>query len=151
MRTRPLFSIDLCVVFQRKCWLHLSKHTAGFSFFKCVVLVLRVSYSMQQAPSFVLWTHHFIIFHTLDINNLHCNSTQLIYFSPASCTKAERILWCFHSVFWPPFLCREAKLFVGCIQVSDDNSHHISQGFLTSWIESGFLLHYLHNYFRNQL
>lgn len=32
VRTKPLFSIDLCVVFQRKCRPPLSKHTAGFSF-----------------------------------------------------------------------------------------------------------------------
>lgn len=51
--------------------------------------------------------------------------------------------------FW--YSCREAQLFVGSIHVSDDNSHHISQGLLTSWVESGFLLHNLDNDFRNNL
>lgn len=65
--------------------------------------------------------------------------------------RSSRTLLCLHSVFWPSYSCREAQVFVGSIHVSDDNSHHISQGLLTSWIESGFLLHNLDNDFRNNL
>lgn len=52
---------------------------------------------------------------------------------------------------WPDCSTRKAQLFVGGVDVSDDNRHHVPQGLLAGSVQAGLLPHDFSDHLSNQL